>query len=66
MIKNYIKVYLIEWHQVARTSSIEQGLAPQRIMPTMPEGRPVPAGSVVPDGSSDSQEQEAAPQDAVK
>ena len=47
-------------------SSIEQGLAPQRIMPAMPQGRPVPTGSVLPDGSSGSQEQETAPQDAMK
>ena len=66
VIKNNTKVYLIEWHQVARASSIEQGLAPQRIMPTMPQGRPVLTGSVVPDGSSGSQEQETAPQDAMK
>ena len=26
--KNNTKVYLIKWHQVARVSSIEQGLAP--------------------------------------
>ena len=66
MIRNNTKVYLIKWHQVARASSIEQGLAPQRIMPTMPQGHPVPTGSVVPDGSSGSQEQETAPQDAMK
>ena len=66
VIKNITKVYLIEWHQVARASSIEQGLPSQRIMPTMPQGRPVPTESVVPDGSSGSQEQETAPQDAMK
>ena len=58
MIRNNTKVYLIKWHQVARASLIEQGLALQRIMPTMPQGRPVPTGSVVPDGSSGSQEPE--------
>ena len=66
VIKNNRKVYLIEWHQVARVSAIEQGLAPERIMLTMPQGRPVPTGSAVPDGSSGSQEQKTAPQDAVK
>ena len=66
VIKNNTKVYLTKWHQVARASSIEQGLAPQRIMPTMPQGRPVPTGSVVPESSSGSQEQEAAPQDVTK
>ena len=66
VIKNNTKVYLIRWHQVARTSSIEQGLAQQIIMPTMPQGCLVPTGSVAPDGSSVSQEQETAPQDAMK
>ena len=66
VIKNNTKVYLIERRQVARASSIEQGLVPQRIMPTMPQGRPVLTGSVVPDGSSCSQEQETTPQDAMK
>ena len=66
MIRNNTQVYLIKWHQVTRASSIEQGLAPQRIMPTMPQDRPVPTGSVVPDGSSGSQEQETAPQDVMK
>ena len=48
---------------MARSSSIEQELAPQREMPTMPQGHPVPTGSVVPC----SQEQgTAAPQDATK
>ena len=51
---------------MARASSIEQGLAPKGVMPTVPQGRPVPTGSVVPDGSSGSQEQETAPQDAMK
>ena len=49
VIKKNIKVYLIKWHQVARTSTIEQGLAPQIIMPTMPQGHPVQTGSVVKD-----------------
>ena len=66
LIKNNTKVYSIKWHQVARAGSIEQGLAPQRMMPTIPQGSPVPTGSVVPDGSSGSQEQEAAPQDTMK
>ena len=66
VIKNNTNVYLIGRHQVARASSIEQGLAPQRIIPYMPQGRPVTTGSVVPDGSSGSQEQETAPQDAMK
>ena len=34
---------------MARASSIEQGLAPQRVMPTMPQGSPVLTGSVVKD-----------------
>ena len=35
-------------------------------MPTMPQEYPLPTGSVVPEGSSGSQEQEAAPQDLMK
>ena len=66
MIRNNTKVYLIKWHQVARASSIEQGLAPQTIMPAMQQGRPVLTGSMVPDVSSGSQEQETAPQDTMK
>ena len=42
VIKNNTKVYLIKWYHMARASSIEQGLAPQRIMPTIPQGHPFP------------------------
>ena len=49
MVINNTKVYLIEWHWVAIASLIEQGLASQRVVPTKPQGRPVPTGSVVKD-----------------
>ena len=40
----------------------EQGLTPQGVTTTVPQGCPVPTGGVVLDGRSGSQEQEAAPQ----